>query len=69
MSASPGGTGGARALTHLRAILEAVGGHVMEKQISVPNAYEEGALDNPALQEELKEELSQLMGAYSTKIS
>ncbi len=61
MSASPSGMGGARALIHLRTIIEAVGGQVVEKQVSVPNAYEKGALDNSALQKELKEELSQLM--------
>jgi NAD(P)H-dependent FMN reductase len=61
MSASPSGMGGSRALIHLRTIVEAVGGQVVEKQVSVPNAYEKGALDNSALQKELKEQLSQLM--------
>ena len=62
MSASPSRMGGSRALIHLRTIIEAVGGQVVEKQVSVPNAYEKGALDNSTLQKELKEELSQLMG-------
>lgn len=39
LSASPGQRGGARALEHLQAIIENVGGTVMPQKMALPNAY------------------------------
>ncbi|CUI16134.1 NADPH-dependent FMN reductase [Candidatus Protochlamydia naegleriophila] len=65
LSASPGGTGGARALGHLRTIIENVGGTVVSTQVSVPNAYqafnEQGELQDPILKEGLKKEVQELL--------
>jgi chromate reductase len=40
LSTSPGQGGGARALVHLQAIIENVGGEVLENFVSVPTAHE-----------------------------
>ncbi len=65
MSASPGKVGGARALVHLRAILQAVGGDVIGTQVSVPEAYKafgtEGKLVSAELSKKLQEEVDQLL--------
>jgi NAD(P)H-dependent FMN reductase len=61
MSASPSRFGGSRALLHLRAIVETIGGKALQKEVHIPYAYEEGALENSALQEELQEGLTQLI--------
>ncbi len=59
MSASPGPGGGARTLVHLRSIIEAVGGNVIAKQVTVPNAFtafdEKGKLIDTKLQAELSQ--------------
>lgn len=60
MSASPSGYGGARALTHLRALIEELGGTVIEKQTTVSKAYQafndKNLLENGAdLQAEMKQ--------------
>jgi len=65
MSASPGKGGGARALIHLRAILQAVSGDVIGTQVSVPEAYkafdDKGKLVNAELNKKLQEEVDQLL--------
>lgn len=57
ISASPGSRGGARALVHLRDIIQAAGGTVVEKTVSIGNAYEPKAIENaiPSIVEELRE--------------
>ncbi len=64
LSASPGASGGARGLQHLRAIIEGVGGKVIAVGVSVPQAHEAfdaaGQLKNPQLRESLKKEIQQL---------
>jgi chromate reductase len=64
MSASPGKGGGARALVHLRAILQAVSGDVIGLQVSVPEAYKaftDGKLVSAELTKKLQEEVDQLL--------
>jgi NAD(P)H-dependent FMN reductase len=62
MSASPGRRGGARALAHLRAIIEDIGGAVITEEVSIPLAVdyfaEKKKGENVALKEELKQVLS-----------
>lgn len=70
MSASPGQGGGARGLVHVRAIIEAIGGNVIQKQVSIPNAYKafdaKGRLENASIKQELQQEIQQLL---QTKVS
>lgn len=64
MSTSPGGGGGARALGHLRSIIENVGGEVVSVQTAVPNAQTTFKSDGtllPASQEQLKQEVQLLL--------
>ncbi len=61
MSASPGRGGGAKGLVHLRAIIEVLGGEVIEKQVTIPQAYEKGALDSPQVKKQLQEQLTQAL--------
>ncbi len=62
MSASPGNHGGIKALTHLKAIIQNIGGTVISKQLSLPSAqvyFSNSPRDaNPDLQEVVKELLS-----------
>jgi chromate reductase, NAD(P)H dehydrogenase (quinone) len=65
MSSSPGQGGGARSLKHLQEIIENVGGEVVPKMVSVPNANSafnaQGRLANPDMERELSEEIQQLL--------
>ncbi len=65
MSASPGKQGGARGLIHLRTILEAVGGEVISKQVSITESHKafdtKGMLTDPSLKEQLQQEIDQLL--------
>lgn len=60
MSASAGKSGGASALVHLRQIIEDCGGEVVSLQVSIPRAYETGALENAAVKKTLSDELHQV---------
>ena len=59
MSASPGRTGGARGLVHLREIIEDVGGQVIEQKVSIPQAHkyfsEKNRPENPSLKAEIQQ--------------
>ena len=65
MSASPGKGGGARSLAQLRTILEACGGTVIPKQVSVPEASQafdaQGKLIDVSMKEQLQQEIQQLL--------
>lgn len=64
MSASPGKMGGARGLVHLRTVLEAIGGEVVSKQVSITEAHNafnaKGQLTDPAMKQQLQQEVEQL---------
>lgn len=59
MSASPGRGGGSRGLTHLRNIIENVGGEVVSMQVTIPQAHlffsEKKMGENLALKEEMEQ--------------
>ena len=64
LSASPGSGGGKRGLIHLRTIIEAIGGGVMQKQLSVPHAAK--AFDTKE-STPVKQELQELFSEAVTK--
>ncbi len=57
MSASPGKLGGARALVHLRSVIQAAGGTVIEQQVSIGSAHDyfgkTARPENPELKSEI----------------
>lgn len=59
MSASPSVSGGAKGLTHLKDIIQNIGGTVIPQQVTVPKAYdafdEQGRLKDQQLRMELQE--------------
>lgn len=61
MSASPGSSGGARGLVHLRAIIENLGGTVLPQQIVVPDAYNAFDEQDRLKNEKVKKEIEQLI--------
>lgn len=64
MGAAAGAWGGARALAHLRDIIQDIGGEVVSRQVTVPRAYElfdNSAADMAPLKKALKEEIEQLL--------
>lgn len=61
LSASPSGKGGASGLVHLRTILEALGGTVIEDQLSLPNAYSAFDSQGNLKDEKAKKELKKLV--------
>lgn len=68
MSASPGEGGGARGLAHLRAIIENIGGTVLEQQTVVGRAHEAFTKDKlGTLNNEVKRELQGLEKAAGTQ--
>lgn len=65
MSASPGQGGGKRNLAHLRFILEALGGDVVQTGVSIPVAHEafdhNGVIKNSTLKSQLNQEIMELL--------
>ncbi len=61
LSASPGRTGGARGLVHLRAIIEDLGGTVIPEQISLPDAMNAFDAQGHLKNHKIKAELEQLV--------
>ncbi len=61
LSASPGPTGGLRGLVHLKAIVENIGGNVLPKQFSLPQAYNAFDEQNHLKNQKTREELRQLV--------
>jgi chromate reductase, NAD(P)H dehydrogenase (quinone) len=61
MSASPGPGGGCRGLTHLRSVIEAVGGTVIPKQVCVAQADKYFSTKDRPEYPALKEEIQQLL--------
>lgn len=66
MSASPGASGGARGLKHLREVVENIGGTVLKDQFSLPDAYNafddagdlKNSIDKTRLRELIKSSLN-----------
>lgn len=65
MGASAGKSGGAKALEHLRSVIEAIGGEMVSGEVRVGQAYNQfnsdGSLKNQKIQQELSLEIGQLL--------
>ena len=72
MSASPGGLGGLRGLTHVRTILSGIGVLVLPEQIAIPRAFEaydaQGRLKDPK-QHEAVEQLGGKLATVLAKLT
>ena len=70
MSASPGGLGGSRALAHLSAVIENVGGEVVTERLSIPQAHDafdnKGQLKSSELKKQLQQEIDELLSVPAT---
>lgn len=63
MSATPGKRGGVRALSHLRLVIEDVGGVVVLTQVEVPKVYESTPEKEERKNSVLKQELQELLSS------
>ncbi len=61
MSSAPGQGGGSRGLVHLRAILTALNGNVLAKQVTIPSGYTAFDADNHLKSAESKKELKEMV--------
>lgn len=66
MSSSPGAGGGAKGLSHLKSIIENIGGKVVEQQVALPNGFTafdaQGHLKDPAMQANLEKAVRSAVG-------
>lgn len=72
MSASPGSIGGARALVHLQAIIENVGGEVIKPNVSVAqahNAFDAKGVLAASFKQELTVQMGQLLPSATVAVS
>ncbi|MEW6495809.1 MAG: NAD(P)H-dependent oxidoreductase [Cyanobacteriota bacterium] len=69
MSASPGGLGGLRGLTHLRTILSGIGVLVLPSQQAIPKAYEAFDTDGRLKDSKQQEVVEQLGSKLATVIA
>lgn len=65
MSCSPGSGGAAKALDHLRAVIDNIGGKVIPLQLALPDSYTafnaQGMLEKESTKDQLKQEIKQLL--------
>lgn len=72
MSASPGGIGGARGLVHLQAIIENVGGEVVNPNVSIAqahNAFDARGVLAASFKNELTMQMHQLLPSATVAVS
>jgi chromate reductase len=67
MSATPGRRGGVRALSHLRLVLEDLGGIVVPTQVEIPKVFENTSEKEERKNSVLKQELLELFAVENTK--
>jgi chromate reductase, NAD(P)H dehydrogenase (quinone) len=69
MSASPGGLGGLRGLTHVRTILSGIGVLVLPEQIAIPRAFEAYDAEGRLKDSKQHEAVEQLGGKLATVLA